>query len=54
MVLVVTAVTENVAMKVPVAVTEGYMAVGTVCGDSNGGSVATAAVMCVLRHMCRS
>lgn len=54
MVLVVTAVTENVAMKVPVAVTEGYMAVGTVCGDSNGGSVATAAVMCVLRYMCRS
>lgn len=54
MVLVVTAVTENVVMKVPVVATEGYKAVGTVCGDSNGGSVARAAVMCVLRYMYRS
>lgn len=55
MVLVVTPVTENVVMNVPIALTGGgYMAVVTMGGDSNGDGVATAAVMCVLRYMCRS
>lgn len=54
MVLVVTVVTENVVMKVPIVVTERYMAVVTMCHDSNGDSVATAAVMCVFRYMCCS
>lgn len=51
--LVVTPVTENVVMKVPIAVTGGgYMVVVTMGGDSNGDGVATVAVMCVLRYTC--